>query len=99
MSLITNQNAELPQVDTNGQVGHVNPVDQIDPEQSDQFSDLVAKDEQKVAMEGEAMEGKATGGEISPEELQRQIRENLFKNGFNKAMEKAKEISKELRNG
>ena len=92
MSLITNQNAELPQVDTSGQVGSVKPVDRIDAQQSDKFSDLVGKDEQKVAMEGETAEA-----EISPEELQRQIRENLFKNGFNRAMEKAKEISKELK--
>lgn len=94
MSLITNQNAELPQTDTSGQVGTVKPVDRIDPQQSNQFADLMDKDNQKVSMENEVDEG-----EITPEELQRQIRENLFKTGFNKAMEKAKEISKELRNG
>lgn len=94
MSLISNQNAETPQVDTTGQVGNVKPVDRVDPQQSNQFSDLVGKDDQQLAMEKEA-----TDGEITPEELQRQIRENLFKNGFNKAMEKAKEISKELKDG
>ncbi|OED45392.1 hypothetical protein ACH42_05095 [Endozoicomonas sp. (ex Bugula neritina AB1)] len=94
MSLITNQNAELPQTDTSGQVGSVKPVERIDAQQSNQFSDLVGKDEQKVAMEDEASD---VG--ITPEELQRQIRENLFKTGFNKAMEKAKEISKELKDG
>ena len=94
MSLITNQNAELPQTDTSGQVGNVKPVDRVDARQSNQFSDLVGKDDQTVAMENEAAEA-----EITPEELQRQIRENLFKTGFNRAMEKAKEISKELKDG
>ena len=95
MSLITNQNAESPQVDTSGQVNDVKPVDRVDPMQSDQFTDLMARDETKKAMEQNAAED----GAISPEELQRQIQENLFKSGFNRAMEKAKEISKELKEG
>ena len=94
MSLITNQNAEIPHTDNTGQVGNVKPVDKIDPLQSNQFSDLVDKNGDQVEMAQDASEG-----QITPEELQRQIRENLFKNGFNKAIEKAKEISKELKEG
>lgn len=95
MSLITNQNAEVPQVDTSGQVNDVKPVDRVDPMQSDQFTDLMARDEAQKTMEQNAEEEAV----ISPEELQRQIQENIFKTGFNKAMERAKEISKELREG
>lgn len=94
MSIISNRDVESLPSNNNGQVGNVKPVDRIDPMQSQSFSDLVKnKDENKLA------EGSVDGTEITPEELQRQIRENLFKNGFNKAMEKAKEIAKELRNG
>lgn len=94
MSMITNRDVENLTTDNTGQVGNVKPVERIDPTQSQEFSDLVKnKDENKlVEASGESIE-------ITPEELQRQIRENLFKNGFNKAMEKAREIAKELRNG
>ena len=94
MSLITNQNSEMPQADTSGQVKDVPPVDRVDPMQSEQFSDLLDEDKKQVAEEQAVADG-----QISPEELQRQIQENLFKNGFNKAMEKAREISKELKEG
>lgn len=94
MSLITNKNVENIPSDNSGQVGNVKPVDHVDPMQSQEFSNLVQnKDENKLA------ENTVEDGEITPEELQRQIRENLFKNGFNKALEKAKEIAKELREG
>ena len=94
MSLITNRDVENLPSNNAGQVGNVKPVDRIDPMQSQSFSDLVKnKDENKL------MTASGENTEITPEELQRQIRENLFKNGFNKAMEKAKEIAKELRNG
>lgn len=94
MSLITNQNIDTPNKDTSGQVGNVTPVDKIDPSQSKQFSSLLEEKEAKSQTE-ESLDD----GEISPEELQRQIRENLFKNGFNKAMEKAKEMRDELKKG
>lgn len=94
MSLITNQNAEIPNVDTSGQIKDVPPVDKVDPMQSEQFSDLMDDEKSKLASSSET-----TDGQITPEELQRQIQENLFKNGFNKAMEKAREISKELKEG
>ena len=94
MSIITNRDVENAPSDHSGQVGNVKPVDRIDPMQSQSFSDLV-----KNKDENQLVEGSAESTEITPEELQRQIRENLFKNGFNKAMEKAKEIAKELRNG
>lgn|GEM_PF-4831573 len=94
MSLITSRDVENSPSNNTGQVGNVKPVDRIDPMQSQSFSDLVKnKDENKL------VEASGENTEITPEELQRQIRENLFKNGFNKAMEKAKEIAKELRNG
>ena len=95
MSLITNQNSEAPVVDNSGQVGNVQPVEKIDPTQSEQFSDLVAQEQNQAASGAEGIDSNA----ISPEELQRQIQENLFKNGFNKAMERAKEIAKELKDG
>ena len=94
MSLITNKNIENLPSDNSGQVGNVKPVDKIDPTQSQEFSELVqGKEENKL------VENSIEDGEITPEELQRQIRENLFKNGFNKALERAKEIAKELREG
>ena len=94
MSLITNQNVEIPQTDTSGQIKDIPPVDKIDPIQSEQFSDLLDDEKNKLAKGQEVADD-----QISPEELQRQIQENLFKNGFNKAMEKAREISKELKDG
>lgn len=94
MSLITNQNAEIPQRDTQGQIKDIPPVDRVDPMQSEQFSDLLDEDKKQVAEQQ-----MASKDQISPEELQRQIQENLFKNGFNRAMEKAKEIAKELKEG
>ena len=94
MSLITNQNAEIPQTDTSGQIKDIPPVDRVDPIQSEQFSDLLDEDKKQVVEEQ-----MASADQITPEELQRQIQENLFKNGFNKAMEKAREISKELKEG
>ena len=94
MSFITNKNAELPEVDNHGKVDGVKPVEKIDPQQADQFSDLMAKGSQDAAVEQST-----NNAEMTPEELQREIRKNLFKNGFNQAIEKAKEIAKELRNG
>ncbi len=91
MTLITNQNAENLPLDSSGQIGTVKPVDRIDAQQANKFSDLM-EDEENISMKESASEG-----EISPEELQRQIREGLFKSGFNKAMEKAKEIVKEMK--
>ncbi|MGI2026791.1 hypothetical protein ACTL6P_06375 [Endozoicomonas acroporae] len=94
MSLITNKDVENLPSDNSGQVGNVKPVDRIDPMQSQEFSNLVKnKEDNKLA------ETAVEDGEITPEELQRQIRENLFKNGFNKALDKAREIAKELRQG
>ncbi|WP_257263259.1 hypothetical protein [Endozoicomonas sp. ONNA2] len=93
MSLITNKDVENLPSDHSGQVGNVKPVDRIDPMQSQEFSNLVKnKDDNKLT-------AAADDGEITPEELQRQIRENLFKNGFNRALDKAREIAKELRQG
>lgn len=94
MSIITNKNVENLPADNSGQVGNVKPVDRIDPIQSQAFSDLVQnKEDNKLA------EAAVEDGKLTPEELQRQIRENLFKNGFNKAIERAREIAKELREG
>ena len=94
MSLINNQNAEIPQTDTSGQIRDIPPVDRVDPMQSEHFSDLLDEDNQQIAQEQVASED-----QITPQELQRQIQENLFKNGFNRTMEKAREIAKELREG
>ncbi len=94
MSMITNKDVENLQHDNAGQVGTVKPVERIDPMKAKAFSELVDnKEENKLA------KNVTEEGEITPEELQRQIRENLFKNGFNKAIEKAREIAKELREG
>ena len=94
MPLISNQNAEIPQTDTSGQVQDIPPVERVDPMQSEQFSDLLDEDNRQTAQQQVASEE-----QITPEELQRQIQENLFKNGFNRTMDKAREIAKELREG
>ncbi len=94
MSLITNKNTELPESGNNGQIGNVKPVDQVDAMQADKFSDLVDKDQQKATMENEVDEAA-----ITPEELQRQIRDSMFRNGFTRSIEKAREISDELKKG
>ena len=95
MSYISSQNAELPQTDNNTQVGTVQPVEKVDAMHSNQFSSLLNKEGQE--QEKALADNSSEDGGITPEELQRQIRESIFKNGFNKAMEKAKEISKELK--
>ncbi|WP_062267303.1 hypothetical protein [Endozoicomonas arenosclerae] len=92
--MITNQDAEPIQPSNRGQVDPTQPVQQIDAAEAERFADLKKQSEMQESESGEVEEGM-----ISPEELQRQIRENLFKNGFNKAMEKAREISKELKQG
>ncbi|MGI9283330.1 MAG: hypothetical protein ACR2PX_27370 [Endozoicomonas sp.] len=92
--MITNHDAEPLQPSNRGQVDPTQPVQQIDAAEAERFSDLKKQAEMKDAEAGDVEDGM-----ISPEELQRQIRENLFKNGFNKAMEKAREISKELKEG
>ena len=92
MSLITNKNIDNLPSDTSGQVGNVKPVDRIDPAHSQSFSDLIDNKEKNVVAKN-ATESE----EMSLEELQKQVRENLFKSGFNNAMEKAKEINKELK--
>ncbi|WOG29330.1 hypothetical protein [Endozoicomonas sp. 8E] len=92
--MITNHDAEPIQPSNRGQVDPTQPVQPIDAAEAERFANLKKQAEMK---EGEASE--VEDGMISPEELQRQIRENLFKNGFNKAMEKAREISKELKEG
>ena len=92
MSLITNKNIDNLPSDTSGQVGNVKPVDRIDPAHSQSFSDLIDNKEKNVVAKN------ATESEdMSLEDLQKQVRENLFKSGFNNTMEKAKEINKELK--
>ena len=61
MSLITNQNAEIPQADTSCQVKDIPPVDRVDPLQSEQFSDLLDDDKMQVAEQQ-----MATGDQITP---------------------------------
>ncbi|MGI9276764.1 MAG: hypothetical protein ACR2PT_18205 [Endozoicomonas sp.] len=95
--MITNNNAEPVSPQNRGQVGPVTPPDQVENTESERFSDLMKKEDETA----EAGNTAAKDGDqlMSPEELQQQMRENIFKTGFNKTMEKAKEIAKELRNG
>ena len=94
MSFITNRNVENRPNDNNQQIDDVRPVDRVDPTHAQTFSNLV--DERDEVQTADATE---ESGDITPEELQRQIRENLFKNGFTRAIERAREIAKELREG
>ena len=94
MSMITSKDVENLNHDNAGQIETVKPVERINPMQARAFSKLVDNEGEKKLVENVEQDG-----EITPEQLQRQIRENLFKNGFNKAIDKAREIAKELREG
>ncbi|WP_067518741.1 hypothetical protein [Endozoicomonas ascidiicola] len=94
MSYITNKNVENLPNDDQQKVQDVGSVDKVDPMQAQTFSDLVKdKEEAELADAAEATD------EITPEELQRQIRDNLFRNGFNRAIERAREMAKEMKDG
>lgn len=87
--MITNNDAEPIRPENRGEVNPTQPVEKVDAAESKRFSNLMEE-------EAEATEN---DGAITPEELNRQIRENLFKRGFEKAIEKAREISKEMKEG
>lgn len=76
-------------------VNPVQPKNPVDPIEADRFSDMMKKDKGEV--EAATDDSETAEGEMSPEELQRQIREGLFKSGFQRAMDKAKEITKEMK--
>lgn len=93
--MITNNDSEPVQPDSrNTQIQPNEPVQQIDPADSERFSDIKQQDQKNKEMLESSDEGA-----ISPEELHAQIQQNLFKQGFDKAIEKAREIAKELKNG
>ena len=93
--MITNNDSNPIQPDSqNPQIQPNEPVQQIDPADSERFADLKQRDQENKEMLASSDEEM-----LSPEELQRQIEKNLFKQGFDKAVEKAREISKELKEG
>ena len=93
--MINNTDAEPLRPD-----GSRNPVDPVQPKspvdaiEADRFSDMMKKNKD---METAVSDNQAAEGEITPEELQRQIREGMFKTGFQKAIERAKEMTKEMK--
>ena len=92
--MITNKDAEPIQPENRGQVNPVSAPGQVEAAESERFSDLMK--DKKTDESTSISDDDAT---LTPEELQRQIRENIFKTGFNRTMEKAREIAKELREG
>ena len=88
--MITNTDADPIQPENRGQVSPLPPVGEVEAVEADRFKDLM-KDETQIA---EAENAEAA---ITPEELQRQMRDNLFKSGFNRAVEKAREMVKEMK--
>ena len=90
--MITNNDAEPLKPTNNGQVGPTQPVQPIDAAEAERFANLKkGKTEESQAADAQAE------AELTPEELQRQIREGMFKSGFNKAIERAREIAKEMK--
>ena len=94
MAMITNNDVEPIRPDPNRDpVGQVTPKAPIQPTESDRFSEAMKKQPQTEAQEASA----ESEEEISPEELQRQIREGFFKSSFQKSIERAREITKEMK--
>lgn len=92
--MITTNEAEPIRPDPNRDP--VNPVNRktpVEPVEADRFTEMMNKEDQATA----DAEGAGSDAEISPEELQRQIREGLFKAGFQKSMERAREMTKEMK--
>ena len=91
--ITTNDSEPLrPNPDRNP-VDPVNRKPPVEPVEADRFSEMMKKDDQATA----DAERTDSDKEISPEELQRQIREGLFKAGFQKSMERAREMTKEMK--
>lgn len=96
--MITNNNAEPIKPDSNRDpVNPVEPKSPVDAIQADRFKDMMAKNNSAPEAETKENASDASDGEIRPEELQRQIREGMFKSGFQKAVERAREITKEMK--
>lgn len=92
--MINNTDAEPLRPDGNRDpVNPVEPKSPVDAIEADRFSDMMKKDKETAA---DDTDGTAEG-EISPEELQRQISEGMFKSGFQKAIERAREMTKEMK--
>ena len=93
--MINNTDAEpLRPDDSRDPVNPVQPKSPVDAIEADRFSDMMKKNKD---LEASADADQAAEGEISPAELQAQIREGMFKTGFQKAIERAREMTKEMK--
>ena len=92
--MITSNDAEPLRPDTNrNPIDPVGPKNHVEPVEADRFSEMMKKEDQTT----ETVDSTESEGEMSPEELQRQISEGMFKAGFQKSMERAREIAKEMK--
>lgn len=91
MSQITNQAIDpITPTEQHERLEQVTGPEKIDPTDAKKFDDLVEKKadaDQRTSIEQNEL--------MTPAELQAQIRDNIFKQGFNKAIERAREIAKE----
>ena len=92
--MITNNDAQPIGPDSGKDpINPVQPKSPVEAIEADKFSDMMNKNKELDAAQAED----ASDGEITPEELQRQISESMFRRGFQRAIERAREITKEMK--
>ncbi|PJE78056.1 hypothetical protein CI610_03015 [invertebrate metagenome] len=72
-------------------------VSQVEAVEADRFSGLLKEQQEEMQTQSEMDTTHTAAEELTPEQLQQQVRDSMFRNGFNKAIERAKEIIKEIK--